>query len=623
MKSSSFHKDRLILFLTGCALGAVCFLWVYGYKILNPVYDAWLFNTEIDLSQHYIGFCHYRMSDWHFPLGMIDTLSYPTSMSVIYTDSIPLFALLFKLFRGILPLHFQYFGIFGILSFMLMGGLSSLLVYSLIPEIESLYDKKSDGRIPFFNRNLPYVLSLIASVVYIMSFTVLQRMFYHTALGAQWIIILALFIWVNRDNYSRRGTLTAYSFMGLLCVGIHTYYVPMVGSILLAASVERIVKSRVDMGPEGGLNGYKKERENDKRIRSGLRSIVAEEAVNILGFCITGLLTLFVFGAFNGPSGGYDEGLGSFTSNLNTFINPIYGSVILKPMKLYYDFQYEGYGYLGIGVIMLTAVALVYLVKNIKKAGFKRYFREHVRAAVFVCLLMVDCALAVLPMVTFSDKKLFGIPLPSFIRKAAGIFRSNGRFIWVPVYLIFTGVLVCTIRLLSGKFGRMEKGKGIVVKILLVLVLFQVLDTTKAVADKQRYFVVDQAHENVWDDLSLPDKPGERYKEFAFLYNENDILMDTAFFAYLNGMRLNNFYYARDIDDAVNFNIEGWKSQLNNGTVRDDCVYICRKDDDIAGMIGGLAGKPGEGSNLLTWYELDEEHLAGVSDKQQRGSGSL
>ena len=615
MKSSSFHKDRLILFLTGCALGAVCFLWVYGYKILNPVYDAWLFNTEIDLSQHYVGFCHYRMSGWHFPLGMIDSLSYPTSMSVIYTDSIPLFALFFKIFSGILPVHFQYFGIFGLLSFMLMGGLSSLLVYSFIPGIESLYDKRSEGRIPFVNRNLPYVLSLIASPVYILSFTVLQRMFYHTALGAQWIIILALLIWVNRNGYSRKRTLTAYSLMGLLCVGIHTYYVPMVGSILLASSVENIIRSRAFRARKEGIYEGGNENINDRKNRTGSRSALTEEAINILGFCITGLLTLFVFGAFSGPSGGYDEGLGSFTSNLNTFINPIYGSVILKPMKLYYDFQYEGYGYLGIGVFMLIAVTLVYLMKNVREAGLKKYFREHVRVTLFICLLAVDCALAVLPMVTFSDKKLFGIPLPSFIRKAAGIFRSNGRFIWVPVYLIFTGVLVCTIRLLSENFGRMEKGKGIVIKVLLVLVLFQVLDTTKAVADKQRYFRVDQEHENVWDDFSMSDMSGGGYKEIAFLYNENDILMDTAFYAYLNGMRLNNFYYARDIDDAVDLNIEEWKSQLNNGMVRNDCVYICRKDDDFAGMIGSSADKPGEGGSLLTWYELDDGHLAGVSDK--------
>ena len=131
-RSSSFHKDRLILFLTGCALGVACFLWVYGASVINPLYDAWLFNTDMDLKQHYIGWCHYRMSDWHFPVGLIDTLSYPTSVSVIYTDSIPLVALIFKLFRNILPLRFQYFGMFGLFSFMLMGGISSQLIYELI-----------------------------------------------------------------------------------------------------------------------------------------------------------------------------------------------------------------------------------------------------------------------------------------------------------------------------------------------------------------------------------------------------------------------------------------------------------------------------------------------------------
>ena len=42
-------------------------------------------------------------------------------------------------------------------------------------------------------------------------------------------------------------------------------------------------------------------------------------------------------------------------------------------MKLYYDFQYEGYGYLGIGVLLLSVTALVYLVKEIRAAGFMKY----------------------------------------------------------------------------------------------------------------------------------------------------------------------------------------------------------------------------------------------------------
>lgn len=598
-KSLQSHNGKLKLFLAGCALGAVCFLWVYGARILNPVYDAWLFNTDIDLKQHYIGFCHYRMSDWLFPLGLIDTLSYPTSMSVIYTDSIPLFALVFKLFRNFLPVHFQYFGMFGLMSFMLMGGLSSVLIFSFIDGTGKLFSEDSDGRIPFINTNLPYVLSLIASAVYILSFTVLQRMFYHTALSAQWIIILALYIWMERRTYSRKKTLIIYSFMGLLCVGIHTYYVPMVGSILLAASVEKIVLLIRRKRPDS-INNKNETVKDNEGDTPDIKSIVIQEIVNLLGFCATGLLTLFVFGAFNGPSGGYGEGLGSFTSNLNTFINPVYGSIIIKPMKLYYDFQYEGYGYLGIGVFMLTVAVIVYLVKNIRTVGVKMYFKSHIRAVIFLALLAVDFMLAVLPMVTFGEKKLFGVPLPSFIRNAAGIFRSNGRFIWVPVYLIYTGCIVCAIRMFSQRFSKLAKGKGIVLKILLVAVLFQVLDTTKVVSDKQAYFKAEQKHTNVWESLKAP-KLSDGYDEFVFLYNENDIIMDTAFYAYLNGMKLNNFYYARDIDDTVDLNISNWRDELKAGTFKDGVVYICKKDDPIIDEVTGVK-----------WIDLDEGHCVGT-----------
>ena len=219
---------------------------------------------------------------------------------------------------------------------------------------------------------------------------------------------------------------------------------------------------------------------------------------------------------------------------------------------------------------------------------------------IFLVLLAVDFALAVLPMVTFCDRKLFGVPLPSFIRSAAGIFRSNGRFIWVPVYLIFTGSIVCAVRLFSQRFSKMAKGKGIVLKILLVAVLFQVLDITKAAADKQAYFKAEQEHVNIWEGLSDSGLT-DGYDEFVFLYNENDIIMDTAFYAYLNGMRLNNFYYARDIDDTVDLNISNWRDELNAGKVRDDVIYICRKDDPIIDAVTGVK-----------WVELDEGHCVGM-----------
>ena len=643
-RSSSFRKDRLILFLAGCALGVACFLWVYGGAIINPMYDAWIFNTDMDLKQHYIGWCHYRMSDWHFPVGLIDTLSYPTSVSVIYTDSIPLVAFIFKLIRNVLPKRFQYFGMFGLLSFMLMGGISSLLIHALISGCRSagqdgctsdtdmnkgdgcLSDtgvnnvqtsanvntdkdnntaasgniKDNDTAFPFINNNLEYIISAACSLVYILSFTVLQRMFYHTALGAQWIIVLALYIWVRRsrdgntlveNTYDTVGSIRItmiYALMGILCVGIHTYYVPMVGSILLAASIDNIIKS--------------------KRELTKIKPVVIPEMINLAAFCIAGILTLFVFGGFYGVSSGYGEGFGSFISNLNTFINPIYGSVILRPMKLYYDWQYEGYGYLGAGILICILILIAgYIYKKTgKETGDGSLSPVSSGIIIAVLLTAIDFGLAVFPILTFSDIKIIGVPLPESLKRAFGIFRSNGRFIWVPLYMITTGAIVYTYRLLSGIMLNMRKGKSLLLKIMLLLVLIQVLDTTKTVHEKQAYFKEEQAYTNLW--AMAPFPAGDIiYREFVFLYNDNDIIMDTAFYAYLNGKRLNNYYYARNIDDEINSNIRQWRGELLSGFVRDDVIYICKNSDPLSEFL-----KADSNGNGLKSYEVDDAHTAFV-----------
>ena len=90
-------------------LGAVVFALLYGTHILNPAYDAWLLSQG-DLTQHYLGWCFYRRGNWTFPIGLTDQLAYPSYSSVIFTDSIPLFAVFFKLLSPILPDTFLQHG---------------------------------------------------------------------------------------------------------------------------------------------------------------------------------------------------------------------------------------------------------------------------------------------------------------------------------------------------------------------------------------------------------------------------------------------------------------------------------------------------------------------------------
>ena len=79
-------------FLIGALIGAVLFVLIYGFSVLNVTNDAWLMTGK-DLQQHYIGWKYYRDAAWNFPIGLHDGLTHPYMVSVLYTDSIPLFSL--------------------------------------------------------------------------------------------------------------------------------------------------------------------------------------------------------------------------------------------------------------------------------------------------------------------------------------------------------------------------------------------------------------------------------------------------------------------------------------------------------------------------------------------------
>ena len=49
-------------FAIGALIGAIFFIAIYGFGVLNVTNDSWLL-TGRDLQQHYIGWKYYRASD--------------------------------------------------------------------------------------------------------------------------------------------------------------------------------------------------------------------------------------------------------------------------------------------------------------------------------------------------------------------------------------------------------------------------------------------------------------------------------------------------------------------------------------------------------------------------------
>ena len=84
------------LFWLGVLLGAAVFLLVYGLAPLDVANDAFCRGgyIEKDIQQHYAGWLFYRSSALGWPLGVTQAINAPQGVSVAYTDSIPLLAVL-------------------------------------------------------------------------------------------------------------------------------------------------------------------------------------------------------------------------------------------------------------------------------------------------------------------------------------------------------------------------------------------------------------------------------------------------------------------------------------------------------------------------------------------------
>ena len=513
---------RININIVAALLGGIAFVLIYGIKILNPLYTDWLL-TGGDPSQHYLGWEFFRRSSWYFPLGLTDQLAYPLKTSVIYTDSIPIFAVFFKLFRSILPQQFQYFGIWGLLCFVLQG----------------YYAAKILGE-----RSSSKTVILAGSIFFIVSPIMVFRMYYHTALAAHWLILLAIYFYFKHEKEYRDifKPVMQWGILGILIGSIHLYFVPMCGAILLGYILCSIWKER------------------KIRIRFFYPGI---------SFSVGLFLTVYLLGGFSSGADTGTNNLGLFSFNLNAFLNPMSYSTLLKNTSLwdwpfYTQGQYEGFSYLGMGIILLCACGIVLMIRNI--------FRRRKPSVYQIMTVLMSVGLIVMaasPTITWNDKLLLQLPYSSTIYKYWGIFGSCGRMAWPVVYfLMIFGIT---------SIGNMKwKRKEISNVIIILACLVQVIDLSGQLYKRHENYSKKVVYQSplagtVWDDII---STGE-YKHVLWVTHnvDHDDVIQVAVYAMRNDMTMGNFYFARGIDKR-----DITEEQLQNTS--EDCVYVFLKSDD-------------------------------------------
>lgn len=536
--NSITKKQIWTLFAAGGFIGAVIFVICYGFTPLNVTNEAWLTQGG-DLMQHYVGWKAYRNSSWHFPIGLTEGLYDPYTTCVIFTDSIPLFAIFFKLLSPILPTTFQYFGLWGFMSFILMGGISAIII------------RKG-------TKNL--WVCVAGSIFFSYSPYVFHRLYVHTALAANWLILLAIAIWVYKPyfcNFKRK----TIAWGTLLIVGslIHIYYIPMIMIFMFFSCLEDLLKNK----------GWK------------LDLLMAPIVIAV------DLLVLYVVGAFSSTTSMESEGLGEFSANLNTFWNPFQYSRFLGPSPTGPN-QSEGLGYLGLGMLLLSVISLCFFVirkirsRKVEKDKTQKFW---VRNAFYISMIMAFVCimlLAISPTITYGMNTLLEIPYPDKILELLSIFRASGRFIWCAGYIIMFVVIMELARYLE---------PIIVGTILMGTLMIQLVDLTPLVtqkgmltqiSDEKEIFSTDQ-----WEAVS-EGKSRIIFIPHTVIWVQKDIDMIYEFsnFALDHHMTTSFFMSARIDLDRMSADDAARIQQMAEGNIDKDAVYIL--DNQVMGQNLGL-----------------------------------
>jgi hypothetical protein len=347
-------------------------------------------------------------------------------------------------------------------------------------------------------------------------------MFYHTSLASQWIILAALSLWLSeKSRFKRKHTyIVLWCILAFVTVGLHLYLAVMFCVVLLGYCLSLVIR------------------------RTKIKIVAARLFFPLLSI----VFAILVFGGFAGDNA------------LNAGVPNYYTSNILALFDSdgwsrfgWYDFpaatngQYEGFAYLGIGVIGLLAVVLFTLAINAairqiviiaaskpddRIFSLRKFIATHPEGFSITVVIGISLLLGMGSVVTLGDISLFAYPLPNKLLKAWGIFRSTGRFTWIAVYTI-TALVIAFI-------SKHYKNAGKYLIIAALLLQFVDLQPFSRTSHETAEYKSPLSN-SVWSELSgyshiyyQPEVHADLYRTFA-----------VTKYAFDNGMTINKSYFAR------------------------------------------------------------------------------
>jgi hypothetical protein len=400
-----------------CAVGLIVFMLFGGKYMIDTASTTWLMHQ--DPSQHYMGWAFFRHTPLlQFPLGANPLFGEKIASSIVFSDSIPLFALPLKLANSVLPHPFQYFGIWIAFCLCMHVFFSARILRQL---------------------GMPIEVVCLGAVLFVLSPVLLWRLHGHESLLGQWLLLAGVSLCL--DEKRRDGM---WLLLLVTAVLVHAYLLVMVAGIWFADFVGRWLRWHGDGRPSIAL--------------AFLPIVVCP-------------LIMWATGYFMAPSmigvRARDAGFGFYRSELQTFFDSdgMWSRILPDlPDGVGGD---EGFAFLGLGGCALLLLAVVVCIRRRGVPGPSMQYRALFWIGVTFALFALSNRVAIV------NETFISIPLPRFLDPFLVSFRASGRFIWLPTYLLLLTLVVFAVRWAGRRAGAM---------ILAATVALQVFDLQPAMA---------------------------------------------------------------------------------------------------------------------------------------------
>ena len=502
------------------------FFYLTAGKILDVNYYQWI--SEKDPSQFLLGWLFFKNGDfWQNILGLNPDFGYEIAGSIVYTDSIPLVAIFFKIFAKFLPQNFQYFGWWILLCFVLQAVFAMLLLKKITPN---------------------FATQFFGSLFFIFSPILLFRIFYcyHFSLGAHFLILAALLLYLRKD-FSQ----ALWILLFLVSLGIHFYIFVMIFFVYSADVAQRMLTAKTKI----------------------LTKVVAA-LERMIPAIICSLLIMWQYGYFVvGVQNASAALFGATKMNLLSVIDSdgIWSKII--PDQPQGDLEYEGFAFLGLGVIlMLVILFLAELFTNKRLAHFnKKLCDKKFYPLIFVAFLLTLMALS--HRISLGSTELVNIEISDTLAAFLGIIRSSGRMFWATYYLILLGAIYGIIRLYENKNSANKAAL-----VLMALFILQFADMSNALRQTKAKMITHYANKNLFtlEQLDFWDKAVVKYQKIILLPVSSDPEKygPIAYLAATNHLKINSGYFSRYNFRAAQKANEEHLSEIMDGNFDEDALYI-------------------------------------------------